>query len=103
LLYLGQEAAKAASELKSKETAMNTLINRNTGIAAFAAVVIVGLTGLTLNSGHKGALPQAVIEVGNPETLAVGGLIVAQLPEVQVLGTREVQLADAARHADPQG
>ena len=82
---------------------MNTQINRNTGIAAFAAVVIVGLTGLTLNSGHQGALPQAVIEVGTPETLAVGGTLVAALPEVQVLGAREVTLARVDRHADPQG
>ena len=82
---------------------MNTVINRNTGIAAFAAIVIVALTGLTLERGHAGALPQGVIEVGNPETLSVGGLIVAQLPEVQVLGTRVVQLADAAVLADPQG
>ena len=82
---------------------MNTVINRNTGIAAFAAIVIVALTGLTLERGHAGALPQGVIEVGNPETLSVGGLIVARLPEVQVLGTRVVQLADAARQADPQG
>ena len=82
---------------------MNTLVNRNTGIAAFAATVIVGLTGLTLDRGHAGSLPQGVIEVGNPVTLSVGNLIVAQLPEVQVLGTRVVQLADAAGHADPQG
>ena len=38
---------------------MKTLFNRNTGIAAFAAVVIVGLTGLTLDRGHAGALPRA--------------------------------------------
>ena len=82
---------------------MNTLINRNTGIAAFAAAVIVGLSGLTLDRGHAGALPQGVIEIGNPKTLSVGDLVVAQLPEVQVLGARVVQLADAARHADPQG
>ena len=82
---------------------MTTLINRNTGIAAFAAIVIVGLSGLTLERGHAGSLPQGVIEVGAPETLAVGGIVVAQLPEVQVLGTRVVQLADAAVHADPQG
>ena len=82
---------------------MNTLINRNTGIAAFAATVIVGLTGLTLDQGHAGALPQGVIEIGNPETLSVGDLVVAQLPEVQVLGARVVHLADASRHADPQG
>ncbi len=82
---------------------MKTLINRNTGIAAFAAVVIVGLTGLTLDRGHDGTLPKGVIEVGTPETLAVGGLLVAQLPAVQVTGSRVVQLADAVAHAEPQG
>ena len=82
---------------------MQTLINRNSGLAAFAAVVIVGLTGLTLDRGHDGAMPKGVIEVGNPETLSVGDLIVAQLPAVQVIGAREVQLADAVAHAEPQG
>jgi len=82
---------------------MKTLFNRNTGIAAFAAVVIVGLTGLTLDRGHGGALPRGLIEVGNPTTLAVGDLIVAQLPAVEVIGTREVQVADAKTHAEPQG
>jgi len=82
---------------------MKTLINRNTGLAAFAAIVIVGLTGLTLERGHGGALPTGVIEVGNLETLSVGDLIVAQLPAVQVIGTRDVQLADAIAHAEPQG
>jgi hypothetical protein len=82
---------------------MQTLINRNTGIAAFAAIVIVGLTGLTLDRGHEGALPKGVIEVGNPETLSVGDLIVANLPAVQVIGARDVQLADAVAHAEPQG
>ena len=82
---------------------MTTLFNRNTGIAAFAAVVIVGLTGLTLERGHGGALPRGVIEVGNPTTLAVGDMIVAQLPAVEVIGTREVQVADAKAHAEPQG
>jgi hypothetical protein len=82
---------------------MKTFINRNTGIAAFAAIVIVGLTGLTLDRGHEGALPRAIIEVGQPETLAVGDLLVATLPAVEVIGTRDVQLADANVHADPQG
>jgi hypothetical protein len=82
---------------------MKTLFNRNTGIAAFAAVVIVGLTGLTLDRGHGGALPRGVIEIGNPTTLAVGDMIVAQLPTVEVIGTREVQVADAKAHAEPQG
>jgi hypothetical protein len=82
---------------------MNTLINRNTGIAAFAAVVIVGLTGLTLDRGHEGALPRGVIEVGTPEAIEVGNLVVAKLPAVEVTGTRVVQLADAVAHAEPQG
>ncbi len=82
---------------------MTTLFNRNTGIAAFAAVVIVGLTGLTLERGHGGALPRGVIEVGTPTAVAVGDLIVAQLPAVEVIGTRVVQVADAKAHAEPQG
>ena len=82
---------------------MKTLFNRNTGIAAFAAVAIVGLTGLTLDRGHAGALPQGVIEVGALQTLAVGGTLYAQLPAVEVVGTRVVQLAEAATHAEPQG
>ena len=82
---------------------MKTLMNRNTGIAAFAAVVIVGLTGLTLERGHNGALPKGVIEVGTPEALSVGNLVVAKLPTVQVIGARDVQLADAVAHAEPQG
>jgi hypothetical protein len=82
---------------------MKTLFNRNTGIAAFAAVVIVGLTGLTLERGHGGALPRGTIEVGQLETLSVGDLVVAQLPAVDVYGAREVTLADAKAHAEPQG
>ena len=82
---------------------MKTLFNRNTAIATFAAVVIVGLTGLTLDRGHEGALPKGVIEVGNPTTLAVGDTLIASLPAVEVVGSRDVTLADAAAHADPQG
>lgn len=82
---------------------MKNLFNRNTGIATFAAVVIVGLTGLTLDRGHAVPLPQGVIEVGQLETLAVGGTLYATLPAVEVLGTRDVQLADVATHAEPQG
>ncbi len=82
---------------------MNTLFNRNTGIAAFAAVVIVGLTGLTMDRGHEGGLRRAVVEVGVPETLSVGNVVIAQLPVVDVVATRETRLADAKSHAEPQG
>jgi hypothetical protein len=82
---------------------MKTLFNRNTGIAAFAAVVIVGLSGLTLDRGYAGGLPKGVIEVGNPVTLEVGGTIIASLPAVEVIGSRDVHLAEVAAHDDAQG
>ncbi len=82
---------------------MKTLFDRNTGIAAFAAIVIVGLTGLTLDRGHAGALPQGVIEIGELEAVMVGDLAVATLPAVEVIGARDVQLADLAGNADSQG
>ena len=82
---------------------MKTLFHRNTAIATFAAVVIVGLAGFTLDRGHNGALPKGVIEVGEPTTLAVGDTLIASLPAVEVIGSREMKLADAAKHAEPQG
>ncbi|MGH8131555.1 MAG: hypothetical protein ACRES3_11940 [Steroidobacteraceae bacterium] len=82
---------------------MKTLFNRNTGIAAFAAVVIVGLTGLMLDRGHAGALPQGVIEIGELEAVMVGDLNIATLPAIEVIGQRAVQFADAAGNADTQG
>jgi hypothetical protein len=72
-----------------------TTFNRNYRTAAtFAAVVIVGLTGLTLDRGHAGALPRGVIEVGELETQMVGDLNIAALPAIEVIGSRDVQLAD---------
>lgn len=82
---------------------MKTLFHRNTAIAAFAALAIVGLTGLTLERGHAGAEPRGIIEVGQLETLSIGDLVVATLPTVNVYATREVQLADVKAHAEPQG
>lgn len=81
---------------------MKTLFNRNTGIAAFAAVVIVGLTGLTMDRGHQGALPTGTVEIGELTTVLVGDLAIATLPAIEVIGARGAQLADAAGH-DAQG
>ena len=82
-----------------------TTFNRNHRTAAtFAAIVIVGLTGLTLDRGHAGALPQGVIEIGELETVMVGDLNIASLPAVEVIGSRDVQLADVeTTDADTQG
>lgn len=81
---------------------MNTLYrNYRFFTAAMAAVVIVGLSGLTLDQGHGGALPRGVVEIGELQTLQVGDLAVAVLPEIQVIGSRDVQLADVdATEAD---
>jgi hypothetical protein len=95
--------AQAAPETASEERAMKTPFNRNTLIAAFAAVSIVGLTGLTLDRGHAGDLPKGVIEIGALQTLDVGGTLYTQLPAVEVVGSREVQLADVAIDAESQG
>jgi len=75
---------------------MSKLFHRNyrSIVAALAAVVIVGLSGLTLDRGHAGKLPRGVIEVGELQTLAVGNLAVAVLPEVEAIGSRIVELAD---------
>lgn len=75
---------------------MKTLIKRNyrTIVAALAAVAIVGLCGLTMERGHMGALPAGVVEIGELETQEVGGLTVAVLPAIEVIGDRDVQLAD---------
>ncbi len=82
---------------------MKTLFIRNTGIAAFAAVVIVGLSGLTLDRAHESSLPKGIVEVGNLEAVRVGDLMIATLPAVVVIGSRDVQLADVAADADAQG
>ena len=68
--------------------------------AAVASAVIVGLTGLTLDRGHEGALPKGVVEIGELQVQSVGGLTVAVLPAIEVIGSREVLLADTDANDD---
>jgi hypothetical protein len=85
---------------------MTTLYTRYTATmaAALASVVIVGLTGLTLDRGHEGALPKGTIEIGELETVMVGDLNVAVLPAIEVIGSRDVLFADSeAGHDGSQG
>jgi hypothetical protein len=82
---------------------MKTLFNRNTGIAAFAAVVIVGLTGLTMDRSYESALPKGTIEVGELQPVLESEVAIAVLPAVEVRGTRISQLADATIRGDAQG
>ncbi len=82
---------------------MNAIYRNYQSVAAtMTAIVIVGLSGLTLDQGHAGGLPRGVVEVGELQTLQVGNLAVAVLPEVEVIGSRNVLLA-GSEAADADG
>jgi len=76
---------------------MENLIYRNyrSVVATLAAVVIVGLSGLTLDRGHSGAAPAGIVEIGELRTVLVGETPIVTLPAITVTGNRDVQLADA--------
>jgi hypothetical protein len=76
---------------------MENLIYRNYRfvVASLAAIVIVGLTGLTLDQGHSGAAPAGVVEIGEFQNVLVGDTAIATLPAVTVTGSRDLKLADA--------
>lgn len=76
---------------------MENLIYRNyrSVVATLAAVVIVGLTGLTLDQGHSGAAPAGIVEIGELQTVLVGETAFVALPAITVTGNRDLQLADA--------
>jgi hypothetical protein len=91
---------------EQEDEAMENLIYRNyrSVAATLAAVVIVGLTGLTLDRGHGGALPAGIVEIGELTTVMVGDTAFTTLPAIVVVGSRDVQLADRdAAIADAQG
>jgi phosphoglycerate dehydrogenase-like enzyme len=94
-------------------------------ISAAAAVAVVAFAGLTLDQGHLSALPQGSVEVGEltpvnlmqmaavtlPEILVTARRVeesrhsagLTQLPEVVVIGSREVQLAAVPASEPTQG
>lgn len=85
---------------------MTTLYPRTTRTitAALASIIITGLSGLTLDRGHGGALPAGTVEVGELEAISVGEFNVAVLPAIEVIGQRDVMLADNdARNAGFEG
>ncbi len=105
---------------------MFTMLNQNTRrmTSAVSAVAVVAFAGLVLDQGHLGTMPQGVVEVGEmqpynlmqlvsatfpeivvtaealgPEpALAYGQPVV--LPEVVVVGERQVQFAEAGQAAE---
>jgi|GEM_PF-2528525 hypothetical protein len=110
---------------------MFTMLNQNTRrmVSAVSAVAVVAFSGLVLDQGHLGTMPDGVVEVGEmqpynlmqlvsttfpeivvtaqafgPEpALAFGEPVV--LPEVVVIGERQVQVAESGQAAasDTQG
>ena len=93
--------------------------------SAVAAVAVVAFAGLTLDQGHAGALPEGTVEVGEltpvnlmqlatitlPEIVVTGerpsaaqlAADMPMLPEVVVVGSRDVQLAAASVDGTTQG
>ena len=104
---------------------MFTMLNQNTRrmVSAVSAVAVVAFGGLVLDQGHLGTMPKGVVEVGEmqpynlmqlvsttfPEivvtaqplgaepALAFGEPVV--LPEVVVIGERQVQMAESRQAA----
>ena len=67
--------------------AMVTESTRRT-ISAVAAVAVVAFTGLTLEQGHLGALPQGTVEVGELTPIGIEKLAQVTLPEIVITAER---------------
>jgi hypothetical protein len=79
---------------------MFTMVTENTRrtVSAVAAVAVVAFTGLTLDQGHLGALPQGTVEVGELSAVNVMQMASVTLPEITVTAARGQTelLADAS-------
>jgi len=108
---------------------MFTMLNQNTRqmVSAVSAVAVVAFAGLALDQGHLGAMPRGVVEVGEmqpynlmqlvsttfPEIVVTAPAIEsepvlafgepAELPEIVVVGEREIQVAKTVREAAASG
>ena len=69
---------------------MFTMVTESTRrvTSAVAAVAVVALTGLTLDQGHVGALPEGTVEVGELTPVNLLQLATVTLPEIVVTGER---------------
>jgi hypothetical protein len=69
---------------------MFTMLTENTRrtVSTVAAVAVVAFTGLTLDQGHLGALPQGTVEVGELTAVNVMQMAQVTLPEIVVTGQR---------------
>jgi hypothetical protein len=80
---------------------MFTMLTENTRrtISTVAAVAVVAFTGLTLDQGHLGALPQGTVEIGELTPLNVMQMAQVTLPEIVVTGQRTQASQVAASRA----
>ena len=78
---------------------MFTMVNESTrrSFSAMAAVTMVAFSGLTLEQGHLGALPQGTVEVGELTPVNLMQMAAVTLPEIVVTAERvqSARLADA--------
>jgi hypothetical protein len=81
---------------------MFTMLTENTRrtVSTVAAVAVVAFTGLTLDQGHLGALPQGTVEVGELTPVNVMQMAQVTLPEIVVTGQR-AQVESLANAAMP--
>jgi len=81
---------------------MFTMLTENTRrmVGTVAAVAVVAFTGLTLDQGHLGALPQGTVEVGELTPVNVMQMAQVTLPEIVVTGQR-AQVESLAKAAIP--
>jgi hypothetical protein len=83
---------------------MFTMLTENTRrtVSAMAAVAVVAFTGLSLDQGHLGALPQGTVEVGELTVVDVMQMASVTLPEIVVTGERiETGRVAAAKTRQP--
>jgi len=79
---------------------MFTMVNESSRrmVSAVAAVAVVALAGLALDQGHRGAVPEGAVTVGELTPVNVMQMASLTLPEITVTATREApeQLAASA-------
>jgi len=69
--------------------------SRQRTTSTVAAALVVAFTGLMFNHGHLGALPTGVVEVGELTPVNLEQLAMVTLPAIEVVGSREQQVAAA--------
>ncbi|MCU0977097.1 MAG: hypothetical protein MUC71_12430 [Steroidobacteraceae bacterium] len=69
---------------------MFTMINESTRrmFSAFAAVAVVGFTGLAMDQAHIASAPRGVVEIGELVPVAEAQIAQVEFPEIEVTASR---------------